>query len=114
MRRKLWFSIYAASVAVFGTGMSAMLVAPAAAELAPQYTTWQDFAAVVGESSIPYVLGTVDRIERTQDGKFIARAGACFVEITVNRESSSGPDGKIVVGPTHVSKVSVGEKRCNQ
>ena len=91
-----------------------LLVAPAAAELPPQYTTWQDFAAVVGESSIPYVLGTVDRIERTQDGKFIARAGAFFVEITVNRESSSGPDGKIVVGPTHVSKVSVGEKRCNQ
>jgi len=114
MRRQLWFLIYAAAVVMFGTGVTALLVSPAAAELPPQYTTWQDFAAVVGESSIPYVLGTVDRIERTPGGKYIARAGACFVEITVNRESGVGPDGKIVVGPTRVSKVSVGEKHCNQ
>jgi hypothetical protein len=114
MRRQLLFSIYAAAVAVFGTGVTLLLVAPAAAELPPQYTTWQDFAAVAGESSIPYVLGTVDHIERTQDGKYVVRAGACFVEITVNRESGVGPDGKIVVGLTRVSKVSVGEKHSSQ
>jgi hypothetical protein len=114
MCKQPWFPIYAAAVAMFGTGVTGLLVAPAAAELPPQFTTWQNYAAVVGESSIPYVLGTVDRIERTQVGKIIVRAGACFVEITVNRESSQDPDGKIVVGPTRINKVSVGEKRCNQ
>ena len=114
MRRQLLFSIYAAAVAMFGTGMPLLLVAPAAAELLPQYTTWQDFAAVVGDSSIPYVLGTVDHIERTQDGKYAVRAGARFVEITVNRESGVGLGGKIVAGLTRVSKVSVGEKHCSQ
>jgi hypothetical protein len=89
-----------------------LLAPPALAELPPQFTTWADFAAVTAQRSIPYVLGTVDAIERTPDGKYIVRAGSCFVEATVVRESGVAPDGKIVVGPTRIVRVSVGEKRC--
>jgi hypothetical protein len=94
--------------------VSSLVIAPAAAELPPPYTTWADFAAVTAQDSIPRVLGVVDRIERRQAGKYIARAGACFVEITVIRESAKGPDGKIIVGPSHIARVEVGEKHCDQ
>lgn len=101
-------SLYAA------LAIGALWLAPARAALPPQFTTWGDFAAVVAEPSIPYVLGTVDRIERTPQGKFIVRGGACFVEVTVIRGTPTGPDGKIVVGPTRVLRVDVGPKRCDK
>ncbi len=88
-------------------GIVGLLIASAAAEIAPQYRTWQDFGAVVSQSSIPGMLGDVDRIERTPQGKYIVRAGACFVEITVHRESSMAPGG------SYIGRVEVGEKRCN-
>ena len=113
MCKQPWFPIYAAAIAMFGTCVTGLLVAPAAAAMAPQYTNWQDFAAVAGESSIPRVLGDVDRIERRQDGTFVVHASACFVEVTVTRESFTGPDGRPYVGGTQVTKVDVGEKRCN-
>ena len=92
----------------------ALSLAPARAALPPRFTTWANFAAVVAEPSIPDVLGTVDRIERTPQGKFIVRGGACFVEVTVIRGTPAGPDGKIVVGPSRVLRVNVGQKRCDK
>jgi hypothetical protein len=41
------------------------------------------------------------------------RAGACFVDVTVTRESFTDPDGRPYVGATQVTKVDVGEKHCN-
>ena len=87
---------------------------PAIAELPPQFTTWADFAAVVGQSSIPYALGTVDRIERTPNGKYIVHAGVCFVEVTVTRAPAVSPDGKVMPGPSHIVRVDVGPKQCDK
>lgn len=87
------------------------LMSPAAAELPPQYTVWADFAAVVGQSSIPQQLGVVDSIERTSDGQYIVRAGACFVTVTVIRKFS---EKKFFVGPSHIARVEVSEKHCKQ
>jgi len=88
-------------------GFAGLFIAMAAAEIAPLYRTWQDFGAVVSQSTIPGILGDVDRIERTPQGKYIVRAGACFVEVTVNRESSIAP------GASRIGQVDVGAKRCN-
>ena len=64
---------------------------PARAELPPQFTTWADFAAVTSDTSIPHLLGVVDRIERLEKGKFIVRGGACSVEVNVIRASATSP-----------------------
>jgi hypothetical protein len=88
-------------------------MASARAELPPQYTTWQDFAAVAGLPAIPDVLGVVDRIERIDAGKYVVRAGSCFVEVTIVREAPRGPNGEIMVGPTRIADVRAGERRCN-
>jgi len=90
-----------------------LLIALAAAEIAPLFRTWQDFGAVVGQSTIPGLLGDVDRIERTPQGKYIVRAGACFVEVTVHRESHTGPGGSVAPGGSYIGQVEVGAKRCN-
>jgi hypothetical protein len=94
--------------------IAVMSIVPAYAELPPQYVTWADFAAVIGQSAIPYVLGTVDRIERTPEGKYIVRAGACSVEVTVVREPATSRDGKVMPGPSRVARVDVGAKRCDR
>ena len=86
---------------------------PAHAELPPPYTTWQDFAAVASLPAIPQVLGVVDRIERVDAGKFIVRAGSCFVEVTIAREAARGPNGEVIVGPSRITDVRAGERRCN-
>jgi len=91
-----------------------LLVSSARAELPPQYTTWQDFAAVVAQDSIPREIGVVEAIERTQAGKFIVRSKSCYVEVTVFRESAKDPQGRIIVGPSHVARVEVGTKRCER
>jgi hypothetical protein len=93
-------------------GLGILLATPAAAELPPQYTTWADFAAVTAQDSIPQVLGVVDSIERTPEGKFIARGGDCLVEVTVVRKPAVGPNGKVIVGPSLIDRVDVGKKRC--
>ena len=93
-------------------GSLATAAIPARAELPPQFTTWADFAAVTAQSSIPYTLGIVERIERTAAGTFIVRGGGCYVEVTVIRESAKGPNGEPLVGGSHIAKVEVGEKRC--
>jgi len=86
---------------------------PAAAELPPQYTVWQDFAAVASLAAIPDVLGVVDRIERADAGKYVVRAGPCFVEVQVRREGARGPNGEAIVGPSRIVDVRAGERRCN-
>ena len=103
-------SLSAASLAF----LSILLAAPAFAELPPQFTVWADFGAITAEKSIPHVLGTVDAIERAPGGKYIARAGNCFVEITIVRESPAKRNGQIVVGPSRIARVIVGEKRCRR
>jgi len=103
-------SLSAVSFVVFG----ALLAAPALAELPPQYTVWADFGAITAEKSIPHVLGTVDAIERRPGGEYIARSGNCFVAITVVRESPAKRNGQIVVGPSRIARVVVGEKRCRR
>jgi hypothetical protein len=85
---------------------------PAVAVLAPQYTTWQDFAAITSQSAIPRQLGVVDRIERTGGGAYIVRAGKCSIEVKVLREGTSGPGGQAIAGPSHVARVEIGDKRC--
>ncbi len=79
MTTRSW-SLPAVAVLLAGT-------VPAAAELPPQYTVWQDFAAVATLAAIPDVLGVVDRIERADAGKYVVRAGSCFVEVQVRREA---------------------------
>jgi len=94
--------------------LSVLLAVPAFAELPPQFTVWADFGAITAEKSIPHVLGTVDAIERTPGGKYIARAGNCFVEITVVRVSPAKRNGQIIVGPSRIARVIVGEKHCRR
>jgi hypothetical protein len=87
---------------------------PAHAELPPQYTIWQDFAAVTAQAAIPTTLGLAERIERMPDGKYQVRAGSCFVEVTVTREPAKGADGRPMPGPSRISKVDVSDKRCDR
>ena len=67
---------------------------PGRAELPPQYTTWEDFGAVTRQASVPGVLGVVDRIERAANGAYVVRSGSCFMEATVRREPTRGPNGE--------------------
>jgi hypothetical protein len=82
------------------------------AALPPQYTRWQDFGAVTAQSSIPTILGTVDRIEWAA-GKYVVRSGRCAVEVSIKREIGRGRDGAPIVGPSVITGVTVGEKRCD-
>jgi hypothetical protein len=86
---------------------------PGRAELAPKYTAWQDFAAVAGLKQIPELIGFVDRIERVEFGRFLVRAGRCAVEVRVTREGAKSRDGHPIPGPSRVSGVTVGDKRCD-
>jgi hypothetical protein len=95
-------------------GLCASLVAISSrAELAPQYTTWQEFAAVAALQEIPQLIGVVDRIERIEFGRYLVRGGACRVEISIRREAAKSPDGRPMVGPSHVAGVKIGDKRCD-
>ena len=92
--------------------MFSLFAAPAVAELAPRYTTWQDYAAVVNQRNIPILLGVVDRIERIGYRKFLVSGGKCSVDIKITRESAKSPDGQPIAGGSHVARVDVGPKRC--
>ena len=83
----------------------------AMAELPPQYTVWQNFAAITAQTSIPEQLGVVDRIERTQQGYRIFGSN-CWIDAVISRESPKGPNGQPMVGPSRVSAVTLGEKKC--
>jgi hypothetical protein len=103
----------------FGRSLAVVMVMPwfiwpARAELPPQYTIWQDFAAVTAQAAIPTTLGVVDRIERTPNGKYQVRAGNCFVEVSITREPATGADGRPMPGPSHIVKVDVSDKRCDR
>jgi hypothetical protein len=103
-------SLFVALLATFGI----LLAQPAFAELPPQFTTWADFAAITAQDSIPHVLGVVDSIERTEEGKYVVHAGDCFVEVNVERAPAVGPDGHVLIGPSRIARVDVGKKRCKQ
>jgi len=97
------------------TGAAIMWLAtqsPAAAELPPQYTVWQAYAAIAALDEIPEKLGVVDRIERLDFGRFIARGGNCALDITVVREPSRGADGRPMPGPSRIVRLDVGPKTC--
>jgi hypothetical protein len=80
--------------------------------LPPQYTVWAEFGAVVAQSSLPQLLGVVDRVERVGAGRYVVRGGSCYVEISITRAAARGPAGQPVAGPSTISEVKVGEKRC--
>jgi hypothetical protein len=82
------------------------------AELPPNYTRWQEFAAIAAQSSIPQILGVVERIEFVEEGKYVVRAGACHVDVSISRETARGPEGQVIVGPSRIASVWVSEKRC--
>lgn len=96
---------------VLSLGIAALMAPPAIAEIPPQYTTWQNFAAITAQRDIPEKLGIVDRIERTADG-FRIYGGNCWIDATVVRKAPASPDGKPMVGPSRVSGVNLGEKTC--
>jgi hypothetical protein len=107
-------SVRSLSIAVVLVGLGASLAPQSGrAELAPQYTSWQDFAAVAGLKQIPELIGVVDRIERIAFGRFMVRGGRCQVEVTVVREGAKGRDGQPMPGPSRIASVSVGDKRCD-
>ena len=71
------------------------------AALPPQYDRWNEFAAIIGDTSIPGKLGIqnlVDRIERTGEGRYRVHSGKCFVPITVSSRAPTGPQGQPIVG----------------
>lgn len=82
------------------------------AELPPQYTVWTDFAAIAAIQDIPEKLGVVDRIERIGAGRFSIHSGNCAIVATVVREGAKSPDGRVIVGPSRVVRVDLGEKEC--
>jgi hypothetical protein len=98
--------------ALAGLGAS-LVVTPGRSELAPQYTTWQDFAAVAGLQQIPELIGVVERIERIEFGRYLVQGGRCRVEVMIRREGARGRDGQPMPGPSHVAAVTVGDKRCD-
>ncbi len=82
------------------------------AELPPQFTVWQDFAAIAAMRDIPERLGVVDRFERIGVGRFNIRGGNCAILATVVREPAKSPDGRPVPGPSRIVRVDLGEKQC--
>lgn len=92
--------------------MCSLFATPAAAELAPRYTTWADFAAVVNQREIPHLLGVVDSVTRTGFGKFRVSGGKCSVDITITRESAKSPSGQPLAGGSHIARVDIGPKYC--
>jgi len=103
-------SFAVAALAGFCASLFAM---PGRAELAPQYTTWQEFAAIAALQEIPQLIGVVDRIERIEFGRYLVRGGRCRVEISIRREAAKSPDGQPMVGPSHVAGVKIGDMRCD-
>jgi hypothetical protein len=101
----------AAAAAAATAAMAVLWSAGGHSALPPQYTRWQDFGAIAAQSSIPAILGVVDRIEWAA-GKYVVRAGPCAVDVSVLREIGRGPDGTPIVGPSVIKGVAVGEKRC--
>ena len=98
---------------ILAAALLAVAAVPARAELPPQYTAWAEYAVVAVQTAIPKTLGVVDRIERTGPGRFIARAGSCYVEISITRKPAAGPKGEPVAGPSQITGATVGEKKCN-
>jgi hypothetical protein len=103
-------SLSALTLAVLACGL--LLAAPANAELPPLYRVWNDFGAVVDQTSIPRTLGVVDAIERRADGRFFVWAGACYVEVLLIRAPATDSHGQPLGGPSQIKQVKVSEKHC--
>lgn len=84
----------------------------ARAELPPQYTIWNDFAAITAQSSIPEKVGIVERIVRNDDGTYTVFSPKCSLLIRVVREAPKQAGGVPIVGPSRVARVDVGEANC--
>lgn len=100
------------SLAMLTAGLCLNLSAGARAELPPQYTVWQDFAAVVAKQEIAAELGVVDRIDRIGAGRFSIQSGNCTIVATVAREGAKSPDGRSIPGPSRIVRVDLGNKEC--
>ena len=84
------------------------------AALPPQYDRWHEFAAVLGDSSIPNKLRDLtDRIERVGEGSYRVYGGqvlrAC---LAVEARSRPARRASRVVGGSIISIAEVGELRC--
>jgi hypothetical protein len=99
--------------AVLVGSVACLVSQPSHAVLAPQYTTWEDFAAIAGLKQIPDLIGVVDRIERLEFGSYLVRGARCRVEVTIRREGAKGRDGQPMPGPSHIVEVRLGDKRCD-
>ncbi len=82
------------------------------AELPPQYTVWGDFAAITAQGEVPEQLGVVDRIERAEDGSYVAHGRNCSLTMRVVREPARSSDGQPMPGPSRVARVVMGAKQC--
>ncbi len=100
------------SLAMLAAALCLNVSAGARAELPPQYTVWQDFAAVVAKQEIAAQLGVVDRIERIGAGRFSIQSGNCAIIATVARKGATSPDGRSIPGPSRIVGVDLGNKEC--
>lgn len=100
------------SVAMLAAGVCLNVSTGARAELPPQYTVWQDFAAIVAKQEIAAQLGVVDRIDRIGAGRFSIQSGNCAIIATVAREGAKSPDGRSIPGPSRIVRVDLGSKEC--
>lgn len=83
------------------------------AALPPQYDRWHEFAAVLGDSSIPNKLRDLtDRIERVGEGSYRVYGGKCFVPVSLSKRAPTGPKGERRLGGSIISIAEVGELRC--
>jgi len=84
------------------------------AALPPQYQRWNEFAAVVREASVPHKLsGPVNRIEHVKDSAYRVRAGKCHVDVVLTVGAATTSTGEVLIGPSVIKQVDVGERRCD-
>jgi len=101
------------AVAALGLTAAAFWAAQGHAALPPQYGRWHEFAAVLGDSSIPNKLRDLtDRIERVGEGSYRVYGGKCFVPVSLSKRAQVGPKGETVIGGSIISVAAVGELRC--
>lgn len=97
-----------------GLAAAAIWAAQTHAALLPQYDRWNEFGAILGDSSIPHKLGMnlVERIERVGPGRYRVSGGKCHVPVTLRRDSPTSPQGLPMVGGSTVSISEVGNVQC--
>jgi hypothetical protein len=94
---------------------AAVWAAQSYAALPPHYDRWNEFAAIVGDASVPRKLGVqnpAERIERASDGSYRVYGGKCHVTVTLSRQMPTGPQGQLIVGSSRISVADVRGPRC--